>query len=546
MYRIPKAKNQGTMNITIRERVPLVFEALQNKSLKGIESIAKAIGISKSSVARHQKGIERRNQYAESHLWESREGSAWLKRMVCGTIFFFGIKHGIGVGEISQFFRALHLEHHVGCSPSALATLKRQAKEMIVSYGAAQSEHCQPKEGQGIILGSDEVFFGLAILVLMELASGYIFTETQAEGRSYEEWTNATPSLNEQSGWVCHGMVSDGAKALIKLAIEKMGCVSIPDLFHSMRSLGQPIVSGLGRHQSKLNKALAKANERLGKRISASKRSETQQEIERLKVQQESLSADKSSYDTAIEDISKTFHPFELGSGEAQTAQSIEQQLSPPLATLTTLSSSYGGTKASNAIETFKQQVPHMAAGIHAWWHWVFAALAPLSDDVETQNWVIQLLLPWVYWQQQADRAQTIELRDAYREAAHNAAQRLLTHAFTATLTPEQKQTWLDWAQWMANNYQRTSSAVEGRNGYLSRLHHSGRGFSALDLSVFTIVHNFHLTRPDGTTAAQRLFEHEFPDLFEWVVEQMGELPLARQSKKTQRPNPFYLEGFPA
>jgi len=533
------------MDITIRERGPLVFEAIHNKSLKGIEAIATLIGISKSSVARQQKAIERRNQYPESHLWESPEGSAWLKRMVCGTIFFFGIKHGIGVGEISEFLRGLHLEHHVGCSPSALATLKRQGKETIVAYREAQSEHCQPKEGQGIILGSDEVFFGLPILVLMELASGYIFTETQAEGRSYEEWNKATPSLNEPSGWVCHGMVSDGAKALIKLAIEKMGCVSIPDLFHSMRSLGQPIVSALGRQQSQLNKALAKANERLGKRISAAKRAETQQEIEGLKAQQESLRADKSSYDTAIEEISKTLHPFELESAQAQTAQSIEHQLSTPLATLTTLSASYGGSKASKAIDTFKQQVPHMAAGIHAWWHWVFAALATLSDDVETQNWVIQLLLPWVYWQQQADRTQTAELRDAYREAAHNAAQRLLTHAFTDTLTPEQKQTWLDWARWMANNYQRTSSAVEGRNGYLSRLHHSGRGFSPLDLSVFTIIHNFHLTRPDGTTAAQRLFDHEFPDLFEWVVEHMGDLPLARQSKKTQRPNSFHLEGFP-
>ena len=56
----------------------------------------------------------------------------------------------------------------------------------------------------------------------------------------------------------------------------------------------------------------------------------------------------------------------------------------------------------------------------------------------------------------------------------------------------------------------------------------------------------FHLTRADGTTAAQRLFDHEVPDLFEWVVGHMGEHPLARQSKKTQRPKPFHLEGFPA
>ena len=508
--------------------------------------MSSAIGISKSSVARQQKGIERRNQYPESHLWESAEGSAWLKLMVCGTIFFFGIKHGIGVGEISKFLNALHLAHHVGCSPSALGNLKTQMKQQIVAYSEAQSEHCQPKEGQGIVLGSDEVFFGLPILVMLELASGYIFSETQMQGRSYEDWSEAIAPWSEQSGWECHGMVSDGAKALVKLAVEGIGCVSVPDLFHAMRALGKPIVGALGRQQGQLNKAISKANERLSKPISAANRAKIQQEIVELTAQQETLIEDKATYAEAIQEISQTLHPFELKTGQGQTFQTIEQQLSIPLNRLTSLALTYGADKAHRAIATFTQQVPHMAQGIHAWWYWVFAALERQTDDVQIQNWVIASLLPWVYWQQQADKTQQSELKESYRQAADEAAQRLLNDGFTLTLSSKEKQTWLDWARWMANNYQRTSSAVEGRNGYLTRLHHSGRGFSALDLSVLTIIHNFHLTRPDGTTAAQRLFDHEFPDLFEWVVEHMGVLPLARQSKKTQRPTPLHLKGFPA
>lgn len=97
----------------------------------------------------------------------------------------------------------------------------------------------------------------------------------------------------------------------------------------------------------------------------------------------------------------------------------------------------------------------------------------------------------------------------------------------------------------MASNYQRTSSAVEGRNGHLTCFHHAGRGFSAKTLKALTIIHNFHLTRPDGTTAAQRLFGYDFPDLFEWIVDHTGDLPLARRSLKAPRPNPFHLAGFP-
>jgi hypothetical protein len=36
--------------------------------------------------------------------------------------------------------------------------------------------------------------------------------------------------------------------------------------------------------------------------------------------------------------------------------------------------------------------------------------------------------------------------------------------------------------------------------------------------------------RKDGTTAAQRLFDKQFPDLFEWVALNMGDLPRARRT----------------
>ncbi|UJB72480.1 hypothetical protein HRE53_26635 (plasmid) [Acaryochloris sp. 'Moss Beach'] len=74
----------------------------------------------------------------------------------------------------------------------------------------------------------------------------------------------------------------------------------------------------------------------------------------------------------------------------------------------------------------------------------------------------------------------------------------------------------------------------------------TARGFSEESLKVLTIIHNFDLKRADGTTAAQRLFGHPFPDVFESVVNSMGELPVARQSSKTKRLNPLTQTIFPA
>ena len=168
------------------------------------------------------------------------------------------------------------------------------------------------------------------------------------------------------------------------------------------------------------------------------------------------------------------------------------------------------------------------------------------TNDPQVQNWVLSVLLPWVYWHQQADKTRHRELKAGYLEAAHRAQTQVIEHPLTQTLGLAHVQEWIEWAQWMCNKYQRTSSAVEGRNGYLSALHHNGRGFDEQTLQVLTIIHNFDLNREDGTTAAQRLFGHQFPDLFEWVVEHMGELPVARQSAKVKQANPLTLAIFPA
>jgi hypothetical protein len=534
------------MSQTIRERGQKVFQSGKEKALQGIEAIASATGISKSSVQRHQQGIERRNQYPESEWWETEAGSAWLKLLVLGSIFFFGIKHGIGVGELSQFLKALRLGLHVGCSPSALAELKQQLKDTIAAYEAAQAEHCQPQERQGICVGADEVFFGLPVLVLAELASGYLLTEVQCEDRSYETWKEQIGHWSSQTGWQCHFMVSDRAKALIKLATDGLGCVSVADLFHALRSLGQPIGSALGRQQAQLAKQMHTLKARWEATPDEAKRLNLSQAVRELSTQQAALAQDQQHYHAAITAITLGLHPFRLDTQQPQTGSDIGTALAPSLTQLRHLANTYGKQKAVLAIEAFEQQLPDLIQGLHAWWHWAIQALGTQTSNIDIQNWLLGCLLPWVYWLQQVDKTQNPERKARYQQAADTAAKQLLAHSLTSSMPAAERQDWIDWARWMANNYQRTSSAIEGRNGYLTRLHHAGRGFSPQTLKVLTIIHNFHLKRPDGTTAAQRLFDYEFPDLFEWVVEHMGDLPLARRSLKAHSPNPFHLPGFPA
>jgi hypothetical protein len=170
-------------------------------------------------------------------------------------------------------------------------------------------------------------------------------------------------------------------------------------------------------------------------------------------------------------------------------------QLAAPLHTLTTLATTYGGKTAQRAITTFQQQ-PAMSQGIRAWWHWVTHELAQQTQETEVQNWVLLALLPWLYWSQQAQKTRRASLKARYQQAASAAFDQLIAAPLTLQLSDADLQGWVQWGQWMCRKYQRTSSAIEGRNGYLALHHHAARGFSEYSWRVLTIVHNFDLKRP--------------------------------------------------
>jgi Family of unknown function (DUF6399) len=81
-------------------------------------------------------------------------------------------------------------------------------------------------------------------------------------------------------------------------------------------------------------------------------------------------------------------------------------------------------------------------------------------------------------------------------------------------------------AKRLATVFQRSSSNVEGRNGYLSLRSHQLRG---LDLprkrECFTAIHNFFLTQPDGTTADERFFGQKPRSMLAAILESVELAP---------------------
>ena len=90
---------------------------------------------------------------------------------------------------------------------------------------------------------------------------------------------------------------------------------------------------------------------------------------------------------------------------------------------------------------------------------------------------------------------------------------------------------WKAWALQRAQALQRTSSAVEGRKGYLAHMHQNHRGLPRRRYKVWAILHNFDGRAVDGTTPASRFFRRTFPDLFETVLSHIDALPQPRRRK---------------
>jgi hypothetical protein len=136
-------------------------------------------------------------------------------------------------------------------------------------------------------------------------------------------------------------------------------------------------------------------------------------------------------------------------------------------------------------------------------------------------------LIPSYYLERVAQRC-TVSASEPLRELAECLRTPLFEPggAFAALSEGEQSQL-TQQAKELAEVFQRSSSNVEGRNGYLSLRNHQLRGFDRpRKRACLTAIHNFFLTREDGTTAAERFFGQKPRSMFAAIL-QAVDLPPA-------------------
>ena len=136
------------MSITaaVRTRDRKVFANIAEFGQRPLRKIAKAVSLSKDSVARSLAAMFKRDKYPESHLWEAEEGQVWLHRLVTAMIYVFGLKGNQGAERMSEFLKCIRVDTHVGVSPSALRNMIHQTEELLVEFQKMQEAE-QGQEG---------------------------------------------------------------------------------------------------------------------------------------------------------------------------------------------------------------------------------------------------------------------------------------------------------------------------------------------------------------------------------------------------------------
>lgn len=522
--------------MNLRERCQTVFKAGYQLGKTSFRHLASKTNLSKSSIHRLHHRIVNRNQHPESSLWETKEGASWLRLLVLATIFVFALQGGIGCERLSQFFNLLRLKRHIGVSPTALRSLRARMESTIIEYQQQQNKVISKISSEvEVCLAADETFFDQVILVMLDLPSGYIFVEEITENCQYETWHSRVTQAFKPLGLKVKYLVSDRAKAIIKLALNDLGTNSISDLFHVLYDLNRSIGFELNCLGSRLEKQIKRASLNLAK----------PEIIEELEIKEQILQKSKATYNHCCYSISTCLHPFDINHNTLQTTEIVELKLEAIQATLQDIYTTHKLQDPRNGIRKLKNQIQSLSAIIDIWWLWVDQCLTQSLCEPNIIGWVKEYLLPAVYWQQQAQRTKNTYLRQDYYTAKIKALAFFQQHPVTESLSQLEREQWWNWAIWIVSKFQRSSSAVEGRNGYLSQVHHNRRGLSRKRLQVSTVIHNFSLQRSDGTTAAERLFGQQFPDLFEYLVQNIGELPQPRKPRKSSKSQTFTLPNVP-
>lgn len=303
----------------------------------------------------------------------------------------------------------------------------------------------------------------------------------------------------------------------------------MPDLFHFNQDLARGIGAPIGKAWKKAKVAYYEAKDQYGVRKS-------------LETTYLRLDICRNRYQNGMSGIHKAVQPF-TSTGEFKSAKAIKRAIIDSITLIEKQAATIEKEVKEKVIAKVFAQIPDLLQGIESWQKWTeeragkFVAQAGIEIvDEQLKQWLLNYLLPVFIWELTLRRIpakrKNQKLIKSYKETLQKARDKLKNSQMERWMPPEKYEQCVVWAEQVARTFQRSSSQVEGRNGYLAFVHKANRGMPTSRLQVLTVVHNFDIRAWDGKTPAERLFKQDFPNLFEFVLENVTGFKEPRRFKR--------------
>ena len=482
-------------------------------------------------------------------FFHSVPGLAFLHRLVMALHVVCVEIGACGIRLVCLVLELTGLNRFVGASYGTQQRVNRGVEEAIVAYRREESARLTrampPKD---ITLTQDETFTGGLCLVGIEPVSNYILLEQAAQARDQDTWQE----LMEQalSGLNCRVIqsTSDEAPGLLAYVEHHLGAHHSPDLFHVQHELSKAVAAPMAVKQRAAAKAVTQAEETL-KRVHAAldhangepvKRgpgrppkaapclAQVTQAVDTARQEHQRLAGQRETVTQSIRAIGHAYHFVDLERGVRRNGKLIVGDIQRHIDTIRTIAQQeHLRETCLERLEKAERVVPKMQATIEFVSGYVRQQVRQL-DLAPTESYAMHAHLIPSYYLDRVTSTRTVTQGEPLRVLA----ERLRTPLFEpggalSTLSPMEQHQLKHKAKTLAEVFQRSSSNVEGRNGYLSLRNHQLRGLDhPRKRACLTAIHNFFLTRPDGTTAAERFFGQKPRPMFAAILEAV-EIPPA-------------------
>jgi Family of unknown function (DUF6399) len=483
-----------------------------------------------------------------AEFFQSGPGLAFLHRIVIGFHLVCVEVGACGIRLVCLFLHLTGLDRFVAASYGAQQQVNVHIKQAIVDYDQTETPRlAQAMPHKDLTVTQDETFTGGLCLITMDPESNFIILEQLAQARDQTAWNERmAPALAQFNCRVIQS-TSDEAPGLLAYVAHYLEAHHSPDLFHVQHELVKAVSGPMATKARAAYQAVTDATEQLARLQSDPQRAgeepakrssgrppkhpisleQAEQALDTARREHTRLCEQRAQVQASIQGIGHDYHFVDLERGVRRNGQLIASDIQGHIEQIRSVAQHEGLSQSClERIDKAERVVPQMQATIEFVSRYVAQQVAQLDVPPPVSFAMHAKLIPSYY----LDRvAQTHSVSDG--DPLRELAERLHAPLFEPggvlnALSAEAQHHLQDEAKRLATVFQRSSSNVEGRNGYLSLRSHQLRG---LDLprkrACFTAIHNFFLTRPDGTTAAERFFGQKPRSMFAAILESVELAP---------------------